>query len=74
MAHAATHTAPNHGRPGALARLFAAGAQAIRNCVLSGRKMRQFDALWALSDAELALRGLKRNQIARYVFAESDWV
>ncbi|MCR9125770.1 MAG: DUF1127 domain-containing protein [Rhodobacteraceae bacterium] len=37
-------------------------------------KVRQAEALHALSDAELAARGLKREDIARYVFADSYWV
>ena len=37
----------------------------------SNSKVRQAAALQALSDAELAERGLKRQDIARYVFADS---
>jgi uncharacterized protein YjiS (DUF1127 family) len=36
-------------------------------------KLRQANALMALSDEELEDRGLKRSEIARYVFADSYW-
>lgn len=37
-------------------------------------KYRQMQALQALSDAELANRGLRREDLARYVFSDSLWV
>ncbi|MEM9050197.1 MAG: hypothetical protein AAGC92_15945 [Pseudomonadota bacterium] len=35
---------------------------------------RQVEALMALSDKELAARGLKREEIARHVFSTSYWI
>lgn len=35
--------------------------------------MRQYRALSALSDADLADRGLTRQSLARYVFADRAW-
>jgi uncharacterized protein YjiS (DUF1127 family) len=37
-------------------------------------RIRQVDALQALSDAELAQRGIRRQDIARLVFADSVWL
>lgn len=36
----------------------------------SGR-VRQFDALWSLDDAELRARGLKRQSLAMLLFADT---
>ncbi len=36
-------------------------------------KAQQMNALMALSDADLAERGLKRTDIARYVFRDTPW-
>jgi len=37
-------------------------------------KLRQMDALMALSDEDLANRGLRRDEIARYVLSGSNWI
>lgn len=40
----------------------------------SSGKARQINALMELSDAELEERGLKREDIGRYVFQTSAWI
>lgn len=74
MAHVTNH-APAHGSVLApINRFFAAIGDALVNMAESSSKMRQVKALSALSDEELAKRGLRRQDIARYVFADSYWV
>jgi len=46
---------------------------AVRTIATSGSKARQFEALWALSDADLEERGLKRSMLGKYVFADNIW-
>ncbi len=40
----------------------------------SGAQARQAKALMAMTDSELADRGLRRDQIARSVFGDSHWM
>ena len=37
-------------------------------------RAREFDRLNAMSDAALAAKGLKRDDIARHVFRDLDWM
>jgi len=41
--------------------------------IMASIKLRQFDALWALSDSQLAERGLKRENLARDHLLLGDW-
>jgi uncharacterized protein YjiS (DUF1127 family) len=54
--------------------VFAALGNALVSIGEANSKMRQVEALQALSDAELAERGIKRSDIARVVFADTYWV
>lgn len=70
MAHITTHapvSAPFQGLFAALGRVFGHDDDALS-------KTRQIEALFALSDAELADRGLRRGDVARYVFSDSYWI
>ena len=72
MAHTATHPVAPPRNP--LARV----AQAVWDFLVSigeaNSMVRQVNALQALSDAELAERGIKREDIARHVFSSSAWI
>jgi len=59
-----------HDRP-RLARIghrLAAAAEAMSNASRLARAAREAQALYRLSDTELARRGLRRDQIAHHVF------
>jgi uncharacterized protein YjiS (DUF1127 family) len=74
MAHITTHTpdAPSiHGMVQAVLASIGAG---LTHMIESNSKVRLAQALAELSDAELADRGLKRSEIAHFVFADSYWV
>jgi uncharacterized protein YjiS (DUF1127 family) len=53
-----------------LDRFFASLGQGFNAYVEARSRRDQIEALEALSDAELAERGLKRNDIPRYVFRD----
>ena len=59
---------------GAIARFFTGFGAALVRMGESNSKMRQLNALQALSDKELAERGLRRQDIAHYIFSGSYWV
>ena len=64
------HEAP---APGLVARLGNALVDGLRALAASNPKVRQFDAIFALSDAELADRGLRRAGLARAQFVDEFW-
>ncbi len=74
MAHVSAHAPASHSILSALGGLFASIGAAMMRVAESQPKVRQVSALQALSDEELAKRGLKRSEIARYVFSDSYWV
>lgn len=59
---------------GAVSRFFTSFGTALVRMGESNSKVRQLNALQALSDAELEERGLRRQDIAHYVFSGSYWV
>ena len=65
-----TQTPPAAGLPQHLRGAVAALAQTLRACFTTDR-LRQFDATFALTDAELAARGLKRHQLAASILGTS---
>lgn len=67
MAHVSTHAPAAHGILHAIADAFAAIGRALTTIPVASSKMRQIEALMALSDAELADRGMRREDIARHV-------
>jgi uncharacterized protein YjiS (DUF1127 family) len=74
MAHITVNTPITNSFGGMFARVFSALGGPLVQMAESSSKMRQVNALMALSDAELAERGLKREDIAYHVFSESYWV
>lgn len=58
-------------RPSLAQRLTQGITGGLGAVVDSNPQVRQFNAIWALSDGELEERGLKRNQIAAAHFAQN---
>lgn len=54
----------------ALGTAFAAMGQGIEACRVANERAREFENLQALSDGQLATRGLRREDIARHVFRD----
>ena len=71
MAHISTTTGQHTGVLHSIADGFRAIGRALMTVPHAQEKMRQVEALLALSDEELAQRGLRRHDIARYVFGGS---
>lgn len=69
MAHIATSTPAAHGFWTAIADAFTAVGHAFARIPEGNEKMRQLEALNALTDAELAERGLRREDIVFHVFS-----
>jgi len=78
MAHTTTHLPVAStfvgSVAGVIARFFSAFGAAMVHLGENSQKMRQINALQALSDEELASRGLKREDIARYVMSDCYWI
>ncbi|MDK3074796.1 DUF1127 domain-containing protein [Sedimentitalea sp. JM2-8] len=74
MAHTSTHNDAHFSIFGAIQNVFSTIGSAFVMMAQSDSRMRQIEALNALSDAELAERGLRRDEIARYVFNDVFWV
>lgn len=73
MAYTSTNTGLS--TPFALiGRVFAALGNALVGIGEANSKLRQVEALQALSDQELAQRGIKREDIVRTVFVNTGWV
>ncbi len=73
MAYTSTHT--GLASPFALiGRVFATLGNALVSIGEANSKLRQVEALQALSDEELARRGIKREDIVRTVFVNTGWV
>ncbi|MGR3562750.1 MAG: DUF1127 domain-containing protein [Heliomarina sp.] len=71
MAYTSTHGADVSAVPGAFSRFFNAVLNGMTSIAENHPKMRQAAALQAMSDEELAKRGLKRDDIVKKVFANS---
>lgn len=73
MANITTHA---HGSTWgfSLSRVFRGIGDALITLTEANSRVRQAQALQALSDEELANRGLKRQDIARYVFSDMFYI
>ncbi|MEO1732761.1 MAG: DUF1127 domain-containing protein [Pseudomonadota bacterium] len=69
-----TTQAPITAPFGLVQRVFSWLGGALMHVAETNQRVRQAEALMALSDAELAARGLKREDIARHVFSDSYWM
>ena len=74
MALAHTHTTHGFGLTRALASFGRWIANACEQIAIANSRIEKVNALQALSDEQLAKRGLKREDIVRYVFADRYWV
>ena len=74
MAHTATHIETTTPSFAPISRVFSALFNALVRAAENNPKMRQITALAALSDEELAAKGLTRDGIARHVMRTSYWV
>lgn len=72
MAVSTTHSRSLTALPGVVADIFTGIFDALVRVGEANTKVRQINALSALSDAELAARGLRREDIIRRVMGE--WV
>ncbi|MBV1895052.1 MAG: DUF1127 domain-containing protein [Rhodobacteraceae bacterium] len=59
---------------GTIGRFFAAIGNGLVSMGENSSRYRQVQALHALSDAELAERGIERENIVRVVFADVYWM
>lgn len=72
MAISTAHTRSLTALPGVVADIFTGIFDALVRIGEANAKVRQINALSALSDAELAARGMRREDIIRRVMGE--WV
>lgn len=72
MAISTTHSRSLTALPGVVADIFTGIFDALVRIGEANAKVRQINALSALSDAELAARGMRREDIIRRVMGE--WV
>lgn len=70
MAYTATHSAARNDFGGIVARGLSTLFGGLVRIAENNPRMRQVAALSALTDAELADRGIKREDIARHVFGD----
>lgn len=73
MASITTHTQTTAPVFGFVRTVFSSIADGVQSIVWASDAARQVNALMDLSDAELAERGLKRRDIAQYVFSDNYW-
>ncbi|GGB00298.1 DUF1127 domain-containing protein [Allosediminivita pacifica] len=66
-----THSAPSHSRIG---NVFAHVGAVLTKMTESNHRVRQAKRLHEMSDAELAARGLKRDEIAHHVFRDLFYI
>ncbi|REC57308.1 DUF1127 domain-containing protein [Rhodosalinus sediminis] len=69
-AHSNASAAPRRG----LSALFAAIGEFFTTVAASDRRLRQVDYLQSLTDAELAERGIRREEIVHHVFRDTYYV
>lgn len=72
MAHSTAQTRSLAALPGIVVNIFTGIFEAMARIGEASEKVRQINALSALSDAELAQRGLRREDIVRRVMG--SWV
>ncbi|NRB03287.1 MAG: DUF1127 domain-containing protein [Rhodobacteraceae bacterium] len=61
-------------RPSPIKRALSSILNGLISISANTSRVREMEALMALSDAQLAERGLKREEIARYVFRDTYFV
>lgn len=71
MAYIATDAALNATPKGVVMRFFTAFGETLVLIGESNPRIRRIQALAALSDSELAARGLRREDIARHVLSDA---
>lgn len=74
MAYTTAHAPASESVLAPFGRFFKAIWAGLVTIGASHPKVRQVEALAALSDAELAELGLRRQDIVKHVFNESGWV
>lgn len=74
MANIAAHTHTTAGPRRGLNALFTAIGDFFTTVAASDRRLRQVDYLQSLTDAELAERGIRRDEIVHHVFRDSYYV
>ncbi|MFK7752238.1 MAG: hypothetical protein AB8B51_06775 [Sedimentitalea sp.] len=74
MAHVTTFTPAINPILRAVTSVFTSIWDTLVSIGETSAKMQQFNALADLSDAELAKRGLRRDEIAHYVFVQSAYL
>lgn len=74
MAHTTVNAPASASVLDGISRVFNSFFSVLVRLGESSAKARQINALMELSDAELEARGLKREDIARYVFQNCYWV
>lgn len=74
MAQVTTNPAVSFPVLGTISRFFTAIGNGLVRMSENNSRYRQIQALQALSDAELAERGIERQNIVRVVFADIYWM
>ncbi len=74
MAYYTTNTATPANEAGLLGRVWFSIGAFVKACADGPRWKREIEELQALSDAELARRGLKRDDIARHVIGAGYYI
>ena len=74
MAHTATHIPAGSGILAPVGRVLTAIFDALVRIGEANPAMRRIEELSALSDEELAARGLRRQDIAAHVLKSSVWL
>lgn len=74
MAHYTTDHAAFGPATNPIGRFFAAIGNAMVAMSTANSRVHQVERLQAMSDEELSLRGLRREDIARHVFRDVIWM
>jgi len=74
MAHITANAPAGASVQSAFGRFFSALGNGLVAMAENNSKMKQIRALEALSDADLAKRGIKREDIARHVLSPGYWI
>ncbi|WP_121061535.1 DUF1127 domain-containing protein [Chachezhania antarctica] len=74
MAHITANVPAGRNVQNAFSRFFSAIGNGLVVMAENNSKMKQIRALEALSDADLAKRGIKREDIARHVLSPGYWI
>ena len=74
MAYTTTSTPRGFAFGGSFARFFSAVFDGLTRMAENNPRVRQLQQLSALSDEQLAARGMKREDIARRVFADRFYI